>query len=749
VGDEYKNSGQVGAMGEVAISQNNTFNQTIIHQAAPVTYTALHQLPPPSADFVGREKEMAELLQALENGGVTISGLQGMGGIGKTALALKLAEQLKPQYSDAQFYLDLKGASKEPLTSAQVMAHVIRSYHPEAKMPEDENGLRGLYLSLLEGKKALLLMDNAASAAQVMPLIPPAGSLMLFTSRNHFTIGGFFVKHLDTLEPKDALELLLKIAPRIGDCAEKIAELCGYLPLALEVAASALNQAVNLTPAVYVKRLEKATKRLELIEASLTLSYDLLSIEMQRLWRSLAVFPNTFDDDAVAALWELSLEDTQDRLAELISYSLIEWNETTRRYRLHDLVQLFTDACLDGTERLKVNKLHASYFLNLLAQIDELYTAGGKEILNGLALFDLERENIEAGQRWAAAYLEEDNTATELSKDYYSAGVNVLALRLHPLTSIRWLEVSLNAARLLDHKVSESIALNNLASIYVHLGKPNIAIRVDMLALEIFREIGYRQGEGSALCNLGNAYILLGESQKAIEFHQQYLEIAQENGDRRGEGSALGNISTAYLNLGEIHRAIEFSEEGLEIAHELGDRQGEGDALGNLGLAYGHLSEYYKAINYLEQSLLIAREIGDRSSESRALYTIGAAYLELGDISKGITFIEQALLIAREIGDRRSEGNALGSLGRAFRDSGNPQKAMELFEDILIIAREMGNRRGEGLTLWNFALAYYQVGKNAQAVSFAEMALAIFEQLEHPIASEIHSYLEDWKSEQT
>jgi tetratricopeptide (TPR) repeat protein len=98
-------------------------------------------------------------LQALEQGGVTISGLQGMGGIGKTALALKLANHLKPQYPDAQFYLDLKGVSDEPLTPVQAMGQVIRSYHPEAKLPDDENGLRGLYLSLLDGKKALLLDD--------------------------------------------------------------------------------------------------------------------------------------------------------------------------------------------------------------------------------------------------------------------------------------------------------------------------------------------------------------------------------------------------------------------------------------------------------------------------------------------------------------------------------------------------------------------------------------------------------------
>lgn len=96
------------------------------------TIRALRQIPPPPADFTGREAELAE---TLEQGGVTISGLQGMGGVGKTALALKLAEELAARYADAQIYLDLKGGSREPLTPAQAMSHVIRSFHPQAPLP--------------------------------------------------------------------------------------------------------------------------------------------------------------------------------------------------------------------------------------------------------------------------------------------------------------------------------------------------------------------------------------------------------------------------------------------------------------------------------------------------------------------------------------------------------------------------------------------------------------------------------------
>jgi hypothetical protein len=159
----------------------------VLQSLAP---TRLHELPPPPRDFTGRVDELAELTANLHEGGLAISGLHGLGGIGKTALALKLADELKARYPDAQFYLDLKGASPEPLAVTEALAHVIRAYHPTAKLPDSEAELHGLYQSVLQDQRALLLMDNAASAEQVEPLTLPAGCVLLVTSRRHFTLPG-------------------------------------------------------------------------------------------------------------------------------------------------------------------------------------------------------------------------------------------------------------------------------------------------------------------------------------------------------------------------------------------------------------------------------------------------------------------------------------------------------------------------------------------------------------------------------
>lgn len=371
---ETKNERSIDVGGDMSGGTIKTGDETHNYYGkADESIKALHQLRPPPQDFVGREKEMAALLQVVETRGVTISGLQGLGGVGKTALALKLAEHLKPKYPDAQFYLDLKGVSEHPLTASEAMAHVIRSYHPTMQLPQDESSLQGLYYSLLDGKKVLLLMDNAKNREQVKPMIPPDGCIMLVTSRSHFTLSGFFVQRLGIIEAKDAEELLLKITPRIGNCAEKIAELCGYLPLALEVAASTFHISTSLTPEQYVKRFSNETRRMEILDevtASLSLSYKLLNEEFQKLWRVLSVFPTTFDAEAVAALWEIDVEEAIDNVDKLISYSLMEWDEKTHRYRLHDLLGLFADACLSELERQAAKQAHATYFNNGINILD-------------------------------------------------------------------------------------------------------------------------------------------------------------------------------------------------------------------------------------------------------------------------------------------------------------------------------------------------------------------------------------------
>ena len=690
---------------------------------------ALHSLPPPPADFTGRTAELVELRAAMLQGGAHISGLQGQGGIGKTALALKLAEALSDTYPDAQIYLDLRGASDKPMPPADALAYVIRAFHPEAKLAEAETDLAAIYQSVLRGKRALLLMDNARDAAQIKLLQPPSPCGLLVTSRRHFVFPGLHARDLSALPEDDAIKLLLTIALRIDGRARDIARLCGYLPQALRLAAGALAERRNLDPADYAHRLGDEKRRLkelgggeDSVEASINLSYGLLSPEMRQRWRMLGVFPDTFDGPAAAALWQVgallaapnpppadsrsSVVAPEDMLGDLLKYSMLEWNDSAKRYRLHDLMRDFARARLqEAGEHDDAARRHAAHYVDVLAQADALYRKGGDFIKPGLALFDLEWGNIQAGQAWAAAHAERDNETAGLCSRYPDAGSYCLVLRQHPREQIRWLEAALAAARRLKD----------------------------------------RGAEGAHLGNLGLAYYSLGEYRRAIEYHEQYLAIAREIGDRRGEGIALGNLGLAYDSLGEYRRAIEYQEQYLAIARELGDRRGEGNALGSLGTAYYSLGEYRRAIEYQEQYLAIAREIGDRRGEGIALGNLGLAYYSLGEYRRAIEYQEQYLAIAREIGDRRGEGNALGSLGLAYYSFGEYRRAIEYYDQHLAIAREIGDRRGEGNALWNTSLVLDELGERAKAIGNAEAALKIHAQIESPYAEQVRKQIEEWK----
>ncbi len=613
---------------------------TALNSIAP---TRLHEVPPAPADFTGREDELKELLASIELGGVTISGLQGMGGIGKTVLAFKLVELLKPRYSDAQFYLDLKGASAQPLTVSEALAHVVRAYHPTAKLPDSESELRGLYLSVLDGQRALLLMDNAANAEQVEPLIPPAGCLLLVTSRQHFTVPGLASKNLDTMSVADARKLLLTIAPRIETHADEIAALCGHLPLALRLAATAMVKYRNLLPTDYVRRLGDRQQRLQLIDASLSLSYELLSEELRERWRWLAVFPDTFAGDAAAAGWEVEVDQAKYILGELMATSLVEWNETSNRYRLHDLARLFADARLNAAERVVGQKRFATHCRDVLAAVDELYLEGGNSLLRGLALFDLEWGNIQAGHVWVTSQADAaDEDVTRLCMTYPNIGACVLSLRQHSRERIRWLAIALAATRRLQDREHEGMALGNLGNAYANLGEARRAIQFFEQALLIHRELGDRRSEGADLGNLGQAYANLGETRRAIQFFEQALLIDREIGDRRGEGNALSSLGNASQNLGETRRAIQFFEQALLIFREIGDRRGEGIVQGNLGGTYADPGETHLAIQFYEEQLAIVREIGDRRGEGDVLGNLGTTYARLGETRHAIQFYERS-----------------------------------------------------------------------------------------------------------
>ena len=758
------------ANGGVEISGGNVSAENIagrdliqhLHEAPTPRIAALHQLPTPPGDFTGREAELSELREAILQGGAHISALQGQGGVGKTALALTLAAELASHFPDAQIYLDLKGVSERPVSPAEALAHVVRSFHPEDKLPEKEEELKGHFTSVLHDKRVLLFVDNARDATQVQPLIPPAKSALIVTSRTTFTLKGLKQKRLNTLPPKDANELLMKIAPRIGGAADAIAKACGYLPLALRLAATAIAERVDLDPLDYSRELANQSKRLSLlqkgagdpsVEASIRLSYNLLECEIQQRWRMLSVFPDRFNALAAAAVWEVrevgrnEVDAARDALSRLLRLSMLEWDAAVKRYRLHDLTRDFARAECSEAEREAALAQHSKHYLRLVGHAADLYEKGGESVMRGLALFDVERVNIEAGQNWAARRAGNNPEAQRLCSSYANRGMYLFSLRFHPRRMVDWLESGLAAAQRAGDRRAEQCILGNLGLFLKDARELGRAVRSLEEALAIARELSDRKSEAGALVGLGLIYNSLDEPRRAVPLLMEGLAILRALGDRSGESTALANLGVAHSHIGEYRRAILCEEESLQIAREQSDKRNEAAALGMLGANHLLLGEYDLAVGYLEQQLEMARHLGDQAGEEEALGNLGNAYDRLGDPRRAIEYHEQALSIDREVGNRMGEGQELHGLGNAYRSLGEYRRAIEFYKMSLAIKSEIGDRSGVAISRFNMSVVLNELGERRQAIADAEAALKIFEQIGHPHAVTVRGQLESWRRE--
>lgn len=696
----------------------------------PDPVRALHQLPAAPADFTGRCAELAELQAAVETGGAVISGLVGLGGVGKTALATVLAQRLCDRYPDGQLFLNLQGTT-EPLTPTQALATLIRAFEPEMKLPEPEAELRALYLSLLAGKRAIVLLDNAAGREQVAPLIPPDTCLLLVTSRVRFALPGLYALRLDALQIDEARDLILKIAPRVGEHADELALLCGYLPLALRAATSLLAVESDLNPRSYLAQLGDERRRLDAIgaegvehsvEAAFTLSFLRLPNTVADVFTRLSIFPADFDPHAEQEI----AEDPEHRaLSWLVRLSLVDYDSDRHRYRLHDLVRIFAQHRASPETELATRRKHATYYCELASAADDLYQSGGDHIARGVALVERDWPNIQAGQTWANSLWKTDEEAARLCVRYQLDSFYVLDLRQHVRERIHQLEIVTHACRRLADRRLEGNALGNLGNSYADLGDIRRAIEYHEQALVIAREVFDRRGEGAALGNLGDAYADLREFNRAIECYEKRLVITRELRDRRNEGVTLGNLGNAYANLGDARRAIDFYERSLDIARETGDRRGEATDSSNLGNLYASQGDIERALRHYEQALALARWVKDRRTEAASLNNLGSALRELGSADQAVHHFEQALSIMRAIDDRRGIGVTLGNIGSTYAVLGQHGRAIDYFDERLEVDRELRDRRSESATLGNLGMARHRLGDNARAIELYEEQLSV------------------------
>lgn len=353
---------------ELAAAYHRVLRQEVsLPELDPVV--AQRQLPPDIVDFSGRADQVRELWKSLtapQSTATPITLIEGMGGVGKTRLAVHMAHRLLAggYYSDAQLYVDLRGHSDQPPADpATVLASFLRLLGvPAGRIPHGLEERVSLYRDRLHARKALVLLDNAASEEQVLPLLPAGpANLVLVTSRRALAIDGARTLPLDVLPRVEAADLLARVvgADRVAaepDAVRRVVDLCGRLPLAVVLAARRLRSRSGWAVADLAGRLSEADDRLaELaaggrrLRAVFDQSYRLLSSGEQRVFRLLGLHPGEdISVDAVAALAVLPPGETRAVMDRLVDENLVAVRG--RHYRLHDLLTEYARVLLQENE---------------------------------------------------------------------------------------------------------------------------------------------------------------------------------------------------------------------------------------------------------------------------------------------------------------------------------------------------------------------------------------------------------------
>jgi tetratricopeptide (TPR) repeat protein len=755
-----------------------------------------------------------------------LTAIRGWPGIGKTTVAAVLAHDpdVMAAFPDGVLWTSL-GPTPNLFSELTTWSRALGAEDLRARTLKEASAHLA---ALLLNKRMLLVVDDVWKTEHARPFMVGGHRCgLLVTTRSPRVASALAptaadVYRLPVLSEEKAMELLQKLAPEVvashpDECRALVREMEG-LPLALQVAGRMLAVEADCGFGVdeLLAELREGTALLgapapvdrvdlanlaDLADESTPTVAVLLQHSTARLdeaaragFACLAVFaakPATFDLAALQAVWQV--KDAKPIARALVDRGLLEYVPELGRYQMHALLVMHARALLEQDGAApgpdEAHRRHAQYYLDVLRAADALYLRGGASVERGVALFDQEWDNIQAGQAWVAAHARQDSETACLCSAYPDAGAYCLELRRHPRERIAWLEAALVAAQCLKDQRGEGAHVGGLGLAYADMGKAKRAIKQYQQALAIAREIGDRRNEGIWLGSLGNAYADLGQAERAIEQlrqalaiaraicaastpdspewkaarrgegtvlgnlgiayrdqgqverairqYEQALEIDREIGDRRNEGALLGRLGLACVDLGQAERAIEHFRDALAIAREIGDRRNEGAWLGSLGLAYAALGQAKRAIKHYRQALAIARDVGDQRNEGAWLNNLGVAYRDQGQVERAIKHCKQALAIQREIGDRRGEGNSLGSLGAAYRDLGQVEQAIEHYEQALAIAREIGDRVKEGTWLNNLGLAYAGLGQVDRARECLARTLAIFEEIKSPYAERV------------
>lgn len=740
--------------------------------AAPCT------LPYDLADFSGRSRELHSLLAAAGNGhgnghadgtdgpdGRTrIVAVDGMGGTGKTALAVRVAHQLAEQYPDGQLHVDLRGYTpgEQPLQPGSVIAGLLRTLGvPAERIPEDPAGRAALWRATLVGRRLLLLFDNACDAAQVHPLLPASpGCLVLVTSRARLVeLDGAQWISIGVMSPEDSMALVTETlgrerTEREPGAARSLAALCGHLPLALRIATARLRNRSRWTVQHLVDRLGDETRLLDelssgerSVAATLRLSYQAMDEEHRDAFRLLSLHPGTdIDLHTAAALLATGTRDAEDLLEDLLDMHLVQQHELGY-YAFHDLVRSFAQSLRNAEtapdDTAAVERLLDYFYAATEAACAVLFPARSRyetglqdtaaalpplgSAEKATAWFDREADAVAAALSFAEArgFLRHVVYTTRNLAFF-------LNMRTYMERYRRVGEIAIRAARRLGDVQALRLSLTNQVAALWKLGRFREGIALTEEALGLARSEGERIGEGSCLELLGLLHSSLGELAEGLRYQELAVEVHQETGDVQAELHLMCSLSTTYGSLGRPKDALRAAQRAVELARQADSLDGEVAARNDLASALLALGRVPEAEDCLVRALRFLDE--SRQPDNLAVTYALMAHVRhlLGQAGEARRCEEQAmeLVLRRASPSRQMKVERL--IGALRLDRGEHALALELFEGVYRRAGAAEYRMEEARSLAGIAQAAAALGDGARAGEYRTKAEELFDSMGVP-----------------
>ncbi|WP_242904812.1 AfsR/SARP family transcriptional regulator [Actinomadura terrae] len=764
--------------------------------------------PPPSDlprdlhTFTGRDAELDRLTALAEGDGtaVTVLAIDGMPGVGKTTLAIRLAHRLAPRYPDGQIFLDLYAhdPEHEPLAPASALDRLLRTLGVAAgRVPADLDGRAALWRTELARRRVLLVLDNALGHDQLRLLLPGGpGCLVVITSRRRLEgLDAARTLPLDVLAPDEAALLLTRTAglrpDADPDAVRAVVRHCGRLPLAVQLIGNRLRHRTSWTVADIAARLADPRPLAEFraetrdLTTVFELSYQGLDARSRRAFRTLGLHPGvdlTARDTAV--LLGAGPVDADALLDGLHDHHLI--TELQRgRYRLHALLREYARHLADQdpapVREAAVRRL-LDHYLAAAASADRLLF-GYRPRPPAPAVAFIEDED--GAREWMRAELENMLRAAHHAADHghpRHAAHLARVLGEYLETQGHWTEAAelheraVQCWRSLGDEQEAARALADLSRLLLRAGRHEEALDAANEGLAI----AYAPGDLATLLDqLGLIHWQRSEFDVAAGYCERALTIRRATGDRPGEAVVLHHHAIVLWHLGRYAEAEEEMQAALALYTEAGNRQGRQMALNNLGdfevqrgrhssaLAYyeragevmemsrqhratwlnniatvqlrlGHRTE---EIELYRQALDIYLEIGDRRGQAACLNNIGRWYSEMDRGGEALIHFQRALYLAREISERFEATTALRNIADAYRRSGRHRMALEHYEESLALARAIGDAYQEARALDGMAQVVARTRGPAQAEPYHRQALELFEALGVPEADEVRTRL--------